>query len=101
MFSSNKSKKIDLSFLQYLTDEDINKPQITIEQIKRRYPFIAKSNLECFKLFLILNKDTLTEDEKGEVMKSIKYLQEQEDEKYKLAFQYIEECQNQSKPSHD
>lgn len=99
MFS--KSKKIDLSFLQYLTDEDLNNPQITIEQIKRKYPFCAKSNLESFKLFLILNNDILTEDEKCEVMKTIQHLQSQEEEKFKLAFQYIEKCQEQSKPSQD
>ena len=99
MFS--KTQKIDFSFLQYMTDDDITNPQITIEQIKRKYPFVAKSNLETFKLFLILNKDNLTEYEKSEVMKTIKYLQEQEDQKYKLAFQYIEKCQSQSKPSQD
>ena len=99
MFS--KTKKIDLSFLQYLTDEDINSPQLTIEQIKRKYPFVAKSNLETFKLFLILNKDNLTEYEKSEVMKTIDYLQKCEEEKYKLAFNYIEKCQSQSKLSQD
>lgn len=98
MFS--KSKKIDLSFLQYLTDDDISKPQHTIEQIKRKYPFCAKSNLECFKLFLILNNEILTDDEKAEVMKTIKYLQEQEDQKFINAIKYIE-CQSQSKPSQD
>jgi len=99
MFS--KSKKLDLSFLQYMTDEDINKPQTTIEQIKRKYPFIAKNNLECFKLFLILNNDYLTEDEKCEVMKTIDYLQKQEEEKFINAFKYIEKCQGQQKSNQD
>jgi hypothetical protein len=99
MFS--KSKKIDLSFLQYLTDEDLTTPQLTIEQIKKKYPFVAKSNLECFKLFLILNNEILTEDEKCEVMKTIDYLQSQEDQKFINAIQYIEKCQNQSKQSQD
>ena len=98
MFS--KSKKIDLSFLQYLTDEDISNPQHTIEQIKKKYPFCAKSNLESFKLFLILNKDNLTEYEKSEVMKTIKYLQNVEEQKFINAIKYIE-CQSQSKPSQD
>lgn len=98
MFS--KSKKIDLSFLQYLTDDDITNPQITIEQIKRKYPFVAKSNLESFKLFLILNNEILTDDEKAEVMKTIKYLQEQEEQKFINAIKYIE-CQSQSKLSQD
>ena len=100
MFSS-KSKKIDFSFLQYLTDDDLNNPQITIEQIKKQYPFVAKSNLETFKLFLILNKDTLTEYELSQVTKTIEYLQSVEEAKFKMAFQYIEECQNQSKLSQD
>ena len=60
MFS--KSKKIDLSFLQYLIDDDINSPQLTIEQIKKQYPYLAKSNLECFKMFLILNHNILSEE---------------------------------------
>ena len=98
MFSM--SKKIDLSFLQYLTDDDISKPQHTIEQIKRKYPFVAKSNLETFKLFLILNNEILTDDEKAEVMKTIKYLQEQEELKFINAIKYIE-CQSQSKLSQD
>ena len=99
MFSS-KSKKIDLSFLQYLTDDDITNPQITIEQIKKKYPFCAKSNLESFKLFLILNNEILTDDEKAEVTKTIKYLQEQEEQKFINAIKYIE-CQSQSKLSQD
>ena len=99
MFS--KSKKIDLSFLQYLTDDDISKPQLTIEQIKKKYPFCAKSNLESFKLFLILNNDILTEDEKNEVMKTIQYLQFQEEQKFINAFKYIECQQKPQKPSQD
>lgn len=99
MFS--KSKKIDLSFLQYLTDEDITKPQVTIEQIKKKFPFVAKSNLESFKLFLILNKDTLSDDEKSEVMKTIQYLQIQEEEKFINAIKYIECQQSQQKSSQD
>ncbi len=98
---SSKSKKIDLSFLQYLTDDDINRPQITIEQIKRKYPFCAKSNLESFKMFLILNNNLLTEDEKCEVIKTIDYLQKQEEEKFINAFKYIEECQGQPKSTQD
>ena len=98
MFS--KSKKIDLTFLQYLTDDDLYNPQITIEQIKKKYPFCAKSNLESFKMFLILNDNILTEEEKGEVMKTIQHLQTQEEQKFINAIKYIE-CQNQSKPSQD
>lgn len=99
MFS--KSKKIDLSFLQYLTDDDISKPQHTIEQIKKKYPFCAKSNLESFKLFLILNNEILTDDEKAEVTKTIKYLQEQEEQKFINAIKYIECQQSQQKSSQD
>lgn len=93
---SNKSRKIDLSFLNYFIEDDINSKQITIEQIKKQYPYLAKSNLECFKMFLILNHDTLSDDEKTEVTKTIKYLKEQEDEKFKLAIKYIKECQQQN-----
>jgi hypothetical protein len=51
-------------------------------------------------LFLILNDNILTEDEKTEVMKTIKYLQEVEEQKFINAIKYIE-CQEQSKPSQD
>lgn len=96
---NNKSRKIDLSFLNYLNEDDINLKQFTIEQIKKQYPYLAKSNLECFKLFLIFNDKILSNNEKDEVQKSINYLQEQEDTKFINAIKYIEECQKQQESS--
>ena len=90
---NNKSRKIDLSFLNYLNEDDINSKQFTIEQIKKQYPYLAKSNLECFKLFLIFNEKILSNNEKDEVQKTINYLQEQEDQKFINAINYINECQ--------
>lgn len=98
---SNKSRKIDLSFLNYLTEDDVNSKQITIEEIKKEYPYLAKSNLECFKLFLIYNQKILSDNEKQEIQKTINYLQEQEVLKFKLAFEYIECLQNQPKSNQD
>lgn len=92
---SNKQKKIDLSFLQYYTEDDINPNHITIEQIKQRHKSIANSELECLKLFLFLNFKVLNTDEKAQVMKTIDILYKKEEDKYKSAITYIEQCQKQ------
>ena len=92
---SNKSKKIDLSFLQYYTEEDINPEYITIEQIKQRHKSIAQSELEVLKLFLFLNFKVLNKDEKEQVIKTIDILYKKEDDKYKSAISYIEQCREQ------
>lgn len=97
----NSSKKIDLSFIKYLNESDLDPEYITLEQIKRRHPSIANSNLECFKLFLMLNHKHLAEKEKQEIQKSIDYLYEREQEKYKSAIMYIDQCQNQQKSTHE
>lgn len=100
MFKTS-SKKIDLSFIKYLGDDDLDPGYITIEQIKRRHPSIAKSNLECFKMFLMLNHNNLNENEKQEIKKTIDYLYEREEEKYKSAIMYIDKCQNPQKSTHE
>lgn len=92
---SNKSKKIDLSFLQYYQEEDINPEYITIEQIKNRHKSIAGSELEVLKLFLFLNFKVLNKDEKEQVMKTIDILYKKEEDKYKIAMDYIQQCREQ------
>ena len=96
---NNKLRKMDLSFLTYLNEDDINSKQFTIEQIKKQYPYLAKSNLECFKLYLIFNQKILSDDEKHEVTKTINYLKEQEDQKFINAINYINECRKQQEPN--
>jgi hypothetical protein len=96
---NNKLRKIDLSFLNYLNEDDINSKQITIEQIKKDCPYLAKSNLGCLEMFLILNYKNLSDDEKQEIAKKINYLREQEEQKFINAFKYIEECQKQQESS--
>jgi hypothetical protein len=91
----NKSQKFDMSFLNYLNEDNINSNHITIEQIKKQYPDLAKSNLGCLNMFFIINFKTLTENEKQEVQNKIKILQEMEENKFINAFNYIEECQQQ------
>lgn len=95
----NKSQNFDMSFLNYLNEENINSNHITIEQIKKQCPYLAKSNLGCLNMFLILNFKTLTENEKQEVQNKIKVLQEIEENKFINAFNYIEECQQQNQDS--
>ena len=94
MFST-KQKKIDLSFLQYYQEEDINPEYITIEQIKQRHKSIAQSELEVLKLFLFLNFKVLNKDEKEQVIKTIDNLYKKEEDKYNSAISYIERCREQ------
>jgi len=96
---SNKQKKIDLSFLQYYTENDIQPDYITIDQIKERHKSVAQSELECLKLFLFLNFKVLTKTDKEQVMKTIDMLYKKEEEKYKIAMDYITECQKQQPES--
>jgi hypothetical protein len=97
---SNKSKKIDLSFLQYYTEPDINPEYITIEQIKNRHKCIAQSELEVLKLFLFLNYKVLSEEDKKQVMQTIDILYKKEEDKYKIAIDYIE-CQKRLEPTQE
>jgi len=99
MFSSNKSKKFDLSFLQYYKEDDINPEYITIEQIKKRHKCIAESELEVLKLFLFLNYKVLNQNEKEQVMQTIDILYKKEEDKYKSAISYIEQCREQQPES--
>lgn len=95
MFQS-KSRKLDISFVNYLSEDDVNNPRTTFDEIKRRFPFL-KSNLEIFRMYLILNHEHLSQDEITELQKTIAYLQEQDNQKYILAIEYIEKCQQQPK----
>jgi len=94
MFQS-KSRKLDISFVNYLTVDDVNNPIKSFNQIKKDYPQIAKSNLETFRMYLIINHSHLSADEITEVQKTIAYLQEQDNQKFKNAIEYIERCQQQ------
>ena len=93
MFSNKQQKKIDLSFLQYYKEEDINPEYITIEQIKHRHKCIAGSELEVLKLFLFLNYKVLSEEDKKQVMQTIDILYKKDEHKYLSAISYIEQCQ--------
>ena len=95
----NKSQKFDMSFLNYLNEENINSNHITIEQIKKLCPYLANSDLGCLNMFLILNFKTLTKNEKQEVQNKIKILQEIEQNKFINAINYIETCQQQKQDS--
>jgi hypothetical protein len=104
MFSKlpKNSKKIDLSFITYLKEDDIEPNYVTMEQIKKRHPSAAKSNLDAFRLFLMVNYKVLSDYEKGEIQKSIDYLYKQEQEKYISAINYIDSCQeNQQKSTQE
>jgi len=95
MFSKSnlKGNRIDLSFLTYLTEDDINNPVVNIETIKKRFPHIANSNLECFRMYLILNFSQLNEYERENIHKTIDLLQKHETNKYNEAISYINQCQ--------
>lgn len=95
MFSNKRTRKIDLSQLQYLTDEDLTANVVTLDNIRKDYPHTKKSDLEAYKLLYALNFKNLNEYEKNSLESIIKILTERQDEKIKLALKYIEECQNQ------
>ena len=88
---SKKTNKVDLSFLKYLTEDDVATRQVTIEQIKKDYPHTKKSNLEALKLFYILNFNYLDEEQKAELLSKIEILQQNEEEKFKVAFENLTE----------
>ena len=94
MFSKKQTKKIDTSFLKYLTEEDLATPQVTMDQVKKDYPHCKNSTLESCKLFYMLNYQYLDEEQKQELLSKINVLQQKEEEKFLTAFNIIE-CQKQ------
>ena len=89
---SQKSRKIDTSFLKYLSEEDVTTPQVTIEQINKSYPHTKKSTLEALKLFYVLNYNWLDQDQRGAIKSKIDMLIRREEELFKKSFDIIE-CQ--------
>ncbi|MEY3752079.1 MAG: hypothetical protein RLZZ354_621 [Pseudomonadota bacterium] len=89
-----KTRKIDLSALHYLTDEDLTEKVITLDEIKKDYPHTKKSELEAYKLLYLLNFKNLSDDERINLEKIINILAEREANEFKNAINYIE-CQNQ------
>ena len=92
MFSKTY-RKIDTSFLKYLTEEDVSTPQVTIEQINKSYPHTKKSTLEALKLFYVLNFNWLDEEQKAQLKNKIDLLQRKEEELFKKSLDIIELCQ--------
>tara|TARA_R110000868_G_C10838271_1_gene759842 strand:- start:890 stop:1183 length:294 start_codon:yes stop_codon:yes gene_type:complete len=85
--------KFNMSFLDYLNEQDISNKVVSIDEIKRRFPMIAKNNLEIYKMFLSLNNEYLTEQEIKNVKSTIQLYHEQENQKFINAVKYIEQCQ--------
>jgi hypothetical protein len=88
-----KPAKFDMSFLDYLTSKDVECKIVSIEEIQRRYPFVARHNMECHKLYLSLNEQYLSEQQKRDVRSIIQLYNEQEKQKFINAIKYIEQCQ--------
>jgi len=88
-----QTKKIDMSFLKYLTDVELTTPEVSLEQVKKDYPHTKNSTLEALKLFYVLNYNYLDEEQKEELLSKIHILQGQEEQKFKNAFNIIEQCQ--------
>ena len=87
-----KTRKIDLSALQYYIDEDLTTNIITLEEIKKDYPHTKKNDLEAYKLLYLLNFKNLADFEKINLEKIINILSQKEALEFNLAFNYIE-CQ--------
>jgi len=92
MFS--KTRKIDLSALQYYIDEDLTTNIITLDEIKKDYPHTKKNDLEAYKLLYLLNFKNLADFERINLEKVIEILAQKEENEFKNAINYIE-CQNQ------
>jgi len=84
-------------FYSTINEFNLKYKYINLIVVYMRFGGVSNSS---FKNRLLLNNEILTDDEKSEVMKTIKYLQEQEDQKFINAIKYIE-CQSQSKLSQD
>jgi len=95
MFNT-KPAKFNMSFLEYLSEQDITNKVVSLDEIKRRYPFIAKNELECNKMFLSLNNEYLTEQEIRNIKSTIQLYHEQEQQKFINAVKYIEQCQQKN-----
>jgi len=85
--------KFDMSFLNYLTEQDITNKIVSLDEIKRRFPKISKNNLEVYKMYLGLNFEYLNEQELRDVKSIIQLYNEQETQKFINAINYIEKCQ--------
>jgi hypothetical protein len=92
MFSNQKSKKIDISFLKYLSEDDLATPCVTMDQINKSYPHTKKSTLEALKLFYVLNFNWLDEEQRTEIKNKIDMLLQREEKQFKFAINTIE-CQ--------
>lgn len=90
-----QNNKFDMSFLDYLNEQDISNKVVSIDEIKNRFPFIAKNNLEIYKMYLGLNFEYLTEQEIRDVKATIQLYNEQENQKFINAIKYIECQKNQ------
>lgn len=90
--------KFDMSFLNYLTEQNITNKVVSLDEIKRRFPMIAKNNLEVYKMYLGLNFEYLSEQELRDVKAIIQLYHEQENQKFINAINYIEKCQQTNQP---
>jgi hypothetical protein len=89
-----QTKKIDTSFLKYLTEDDLATPHVSMDQVKKNYPHTKNSNLEACKLFYMLNVDYLDAEQKKELLDKIDILYKQEEAKFKIAFDSIDDNKN-------
>ena len=47
-------RKLDLSCLQYLTEEDLNDKYTSLDRIRKEFPHTKKSKLELFSPLILL-----------------------------------------------
>jgi hypothetical protein len=94
-----QTKKIDMSFLKYLNEDDVSTLEVTMDQVKKDYPHTKKSHLESLKLFYMLNFNYLDAEQKKELLDKIDILYKQEEEKFKNAINIIEQCQSKQQES--
>jgi len=79
-------RKLDLSCLQYLTEEDLNDKFTSLDKIRKEFPHTKKSKLELYKLFYAFNGPLFTEIERDNCTKLIEKFKKEESTLYEDTF---------------
>lgn len=73
-----EQRKLDLSCLQYLTEEDLNDKYTSLDKIRKEFPHTKKSKLELYKLFYAFNCELFTELERDNCIRLIEKFKKEE-----------------------
>ena len=83
-------RKLDLSCLQYLTEEDLNDKYTSLDRIRKEFPHTKKSKLELYKLFYAFNCELFSETERDNCVRLIEKFKKEEIALFHATFENIE-----------